>query len=77
MDEHRFVEYNVNVNKHEAFGMPPGTVRAFIAIISVMALVGMTAWLRTDVLIGALISTAGTAVAFYFGKKSENGNGGK
>ncbi len=53
-------------NRGEALGLPPGSVRALLALAVVVAYVGLCVW-QTD--IPSLKDIAIMAVSFYFGSK--------
>jgi len=59
--------------RNSALGLPSWSVRAILAIIGVGGLVGLAYYLRTEILIGAVISIATMIARDYFGTKTEGG----
>ena len=51
--------------------LPEGSVRAIIALVSVIAIIGFFISIGGDVAIAALSVTLGSVVTFYFTKKDK------
>ena len=56
-------------NKHEAFGLPSGTVRAALALILVGGLLAALFLELSGEAVTVLAGLAGSATGFYFGKR--------
>jgi len=63
------------MNKNESLGLPPGSVRAAIAMSLVFGLLYLAIGLQNAAAITAVSTLAGVAITSYFGKKSGIGGG--
>ena len=55
----------------KAFNLPHGSIRAILILIPLVVLGVLAIMLRTQLLIGGLLSLVSTGFGFYFGNKNK------
>ena len=60
------------MEEERAFNLPHNTIRASLVLIPLFAVVVLAIIIRSQLLIGGLLSLVSTGFGFYFSEKSKN-----
>ena len=58
------------MNRNEAWGLPPGSIRALLAVILTLAVIAGAFWRIPSEYYTALVGLAMSAITYYFASKT-------